>query len=578
MGLNTIRRIYDYSNQANVEALSQCKNILLSQFPYMNEQEANELLMAAGQQTSQHFKYLVLIAEGRNKQVLGVAIASHFHKGDFFYLDFIATRQHRLSGGIGGALYERLRDEAESSRAVGIFFECIPDDLKLSLNEEELKQNIARLKFYERYGARPISGTAYETYRADKSVFYLVMDTLAHKDGVTASMGKSIFRSILQSKASKKCTSEYIDGVVQSVKKSLTLRPFKYLRHKEDHPIKTLLPSDKKIGLVVNEGHLIHHVRERGYLESPVRVKSILRELNKLELFESHPPRNYSDTHLEGVHDTNYLKFLKKICTHIGHKETRYGDVFPVRNAARLPGDIELQIGYYCIDTSTPLNANAYIAARGAVNCALTAADLVIQGKHMAYALVRPPGHHAERKYFGGFCYLNSSAVAANYLSKRGKVAILDIDYHHGNGQQDIFYHRSDVFTVSIHGDPEYAYPNFTGFTDETGEGEGIGYNLNLTLPEHTSGKTYHKTLQNALQIIKDYNPAYLVIALGLDIAKGDPTGTWLLSANDFLINGKLISALKFPTVVIQEGGYQNKVLGTNARHFFQGLWNGYYS
>ncbi|HCM75288.1 MAG TPA: acetylpolyamine amidohydrolase, partial [Cytophagales bacterium] len=136
---------------------------------------------------------------------------------------------------------------------------------------------------------------------------------------------------------------------------------------------------------------------------------------------------------------------------------------------------------------------------------------------------VRPPGHHAERKYFGGFCYLNSNAVAANYLSKKGKVVILDIDYHHGNGQQNIFYKRKDVLTISIHGDPLYAYPNFTGFADERGKDEGMGFNLNIPLKKGTDGKQYRKALGMAIAEIKKFDPTFLVIALGLDTAQGDP-------------------------------------------------------
>ncbi len=578
MGLHSIRRIHDHKNQVNVTALQQGKVILLSQFPYMNEQEADELLLSIGDTPQvKDFHYLVLVAEDRNKQVLGVAIASYFHDHNFVFLDYIATRQHRISGGIGGALYQRLREEATSLSSVGIFFDCLPDEQELCPHEEERKQNRVRLKFYERFGARPLVGTAYEKPRNDQSVFHLVFDGLGLRDKLNSNVCKGIFQSILESKANKKCSQQYLDEVLSSVKGQVLLRPFRYQSQEGTHTATHTIPNDKKISLVINEGHLIHHVKERGYLESPVRVISILKELRKTAIFETTPVKHFSDQHLAHVHDKTYLKFLKNICESIGTTSTRYGDVFPIRNPARLPKDIELQIGYYCIDTSTPLNGNAYIAARAAVDCALTAADELLRGKQMAYALVRPPGHHAERKYFGGFCYLNSNAVAAHYLSRKGKVAILDIDYHHGNGQQDIFYQRSDVFTVSIHGDPEYAYPNFTGFSDEIGEGEGQGFNLNITLPKHVVGKDYHKNLGLAIQAVKHYNPDYLVIALGLDIAKGDPTGTWLLSANDFTINGQLISAMKIPTLVIQEGGYQNKVLGINARHFFQGLWDGYY-
>jgi acetoin utilization deacetylase AcuC-like enzyme/GNAT superfamily N-acetyltransferase len=228
--------------------------------------------------------------------------------------------------------------------------------------------------------------------------------------------------------------------------------------------------------------------------------------------------------------------------------------------------------GYYCIDTFTPINRNAYPAARRAVDCCLTATREILDGKRLAYALVRPPGHHAERRSFGGFCYFNNNAIAAQYLCAYGKVAILDIDYHHGNGQQDIFYRRADVLTVSIHGHPRFAYPYFSGFEEERGEGEGEGFNLNLPLPETIDADKYRRTLTRALERVQAFNPQFLVVALGLDTAKGDPTGSWPLKTRDFEINGRSVGELGLPTLVIQEGGYRNRTLGQNARNFFKGL------
>jgi acetoin utilization deacetylase AcuC-like enzyme len=222
------------------------------------------------------------------------------------------------------------------------------------------------------------------------------------------------------------------------------------------------------------------------------------------------------------------------------------------------------------------LNRNAYLAARGAVDCAVTGADAVLGERHFAYALVRPPGHHAERRAFGGFCYFNSTAVAAHHLSYYGSVAILDVDFHHGNGTHDIFYRRADVLTVSIHGDPHFAYPHFAGFADETGAGDGEGYNLNLPLPETCTVERYHKTLVRALRRVREFRPHYLVLALGLDTAKADPTGTWGLRSADFRANGELIGALDVPTLIVQEGGYRTRTLGVNARAFFEGLWAGW--
>jgi acetoin utilization deacetylase AcuC-like enzyme len=173
---------------------------------------------------------------------------------------------------------------------------------------------------------------------------------------------------------------------------------------------------------------------------------------------------------------------------------------------------------------------------------------------------------------FGGFCYFNNNAIAAHRLSALGRVAILDLDYHHGNGQQDIFYRRSDVLTVSIHGHPSFAYPYFSGYEDERGEGDGAGFNYNYPLPEARNGARYRETLAKALKKVAAFKPDFLVLALGFDTGRGDPTGSWSLTAEDFEANGRMIADLKLPTLVVQEGGYRTRTLGANARRFFTGL------
>jgi len=331
--------------------------------------------------------------------------------------------------------------------------------------------------------------------------------------------------------------------------------------------------NHRRIALVINDRHAIHHVKERGYVESPVRIRSILRELERTDLFETVPPHEFPEKYLRTVHDPSYLAYFKRICQNLEPDKSVYPYVFPIRNAARPPQELAVRAGYFCIDTFTPINRNAWLAAKRSVDCALTAANLILEGYRFAYALVRPPGHHAERKSFGGFCYFNSAALAAQLLSDVGRVAILDIDYHHGNGQQVIFYDRSDVLTVSIHGHPRFAYPYFSGFEGETGEGEGKGHNVNFPLKELLTGEEYLEVLAKALKKVVRFRPAHLVVALGLDTAKGDPTGTWSLLAKDFEQIGRAIGAIDLPTLVVQEGGYRNRVIGTNARHFFNGLW-----
>jgi acetoin utilization deacetylase AcuC-like enzyme len=278
---------------------------------------------------------------------------------------------------------------------------------------------------------------------------------------------------------------------------------------------------------------------------------------------------------IKTVHDTDFVEYLRKACAIVVQGKPVYPYVFPLRNSARPPKELSVRAGYYCIDTFTPLNMNAYLAAKRAVDCTLTAVDEILRGCRVAYALIRPPGHHAERRVFGGFCYFNNAAVAAQSLTDLGRVAILDVDYHHGNGQQDIFYARDDVLTVSIHGHPRFAYPYFSGYADEEGDGAGKGYNLNLPLPEAADGERYRAALERALRRIRGFAPTVLVVALGLDTAKGDPTGTWSLVARDFHENGRRVGALGLPTLVVQEGGYRTRTLGTNADGFLTGLLKG---
>jgi acetoin utilization deacetylase AcuC-like enzyme/GNAT superfamily N-acetyltransferase len=572
-----IRRVYDDLTPLNNRAVKQVQNIMRTQFYLLSKQEIDKLPEQLRNPFKYRFRSLLFVAEGTKGNVQGFALLLHEPVLKFCFLDFISTSRRMTGRGIGGALYERVREEALHLESIGLFFESLPDIPDLSRNPEIRKQNAKRLRFYERYGARPIMNTAYETplkLGGDNPPF-LIYDDLGQGKALRRDTAREVVRAILERKYGDVAPPGYIEKVVKSFADDpVKIREPRYLKEQTHVRVDGKVPADQRIALLINDRHAIHHVRERGYSESPVRIDAILKELDRTDLFQKFQPQHFSEKYITAVHDANFVNYLKKVCAGLESRTSVYPYVFPIRNAARPPKDLPLRAGYYCIDTFTPLNRNAYLAAKRAVDCGLTAARKILEGYRVAYALVRPPGHHAERRSFGGFCYLNSTAVAAQYLSKNGKTAILDIDHHHGNGQQNIFYQRSDVLTISIHGHPSFAYPYFSGFKDEKGIGKGKDYNVNYPLPENTDSKHFHDVLTEALKRIKHFKPKFLVVALGLDTAKGDPTGTWSLSARDFEANGRMIGSLYLPTLVLQEGGYGTRVLGVNARNFFVGLWS----
>jgi acetoin utilization deacetylase AcuC-like enzyme len=549
MSLFKIRKIGDSILPSNQETISQVISILKIHFSSVKEEKINEILEQMKDPLKYKYSTTLFVAEDGKSHVKGFGILFFMPDKNFCFLDYIAANPEKMSTGVGGAIYERIREEAHLLKSMGIFMECLPDEKLLCKEGDEIKQNKARLAFYERYGARPIVGTAYETAvnEGDDCPPYLVFDDLGKDVEISAPQLKKVVRAILERKYPTYCPESYIKMVLDSITQPMQLRPYRYDKTSADSPKK--IARKDEIALVINDKHDIHHQKEVGYIESPVRIKSILREIDKLKAFVHTEAKPFADKYITDVHSSNYFNYFKKVCDQLPAGKSIYPYVFPLRNATRPPVELSVRAGYYCIDTFTPINKNAFLAARQAVNCALTGAELLHKGYHSAYALVRPPGHHAEKTVFGGFCYFNNASIAANYLSKYGKVAILDIDYHHGNGHQQIFYDRKDVLTISIHGHPSFAYPYFTGFADEKGEGEGLGFNINYTMKEIVNGEEYLAQLNKALKQVKAYKPDYLIISLGLDPAKGDPTGTWLLSAADFKNNGAAIGKMGLPTL-----------------------------
>lgn len=570
-----IRKIHDDVSVANQQALRQVAEITRDQFPLATPAEIEKLPNQLRDPMKYKFRSLVFVAEDIRDKVKGFALFLHMPDLHFGYLEFISVAPGTSGGGLGGILYERVREEALSLGLLGVFYEVLPDEPQLLTDPELLPQNIARLRFYERYGARPILNQ--EFYRsvtdANSNLFFLVVDTLGQPAEISRAKIRKIVRAILERKYGALCSDEYVDAVLKSYQDDpIKLREPRYARRKATVGEVPRVAQFDRIAIIVNHGHEIHHVRDRGYVEAPVRVANILTELDKTGFFYTVPPRKSGDKLLKAVHDAQYVDYLRQACERVPTGKSIYPAVFPLHNPLRQPRDLDIRAGYYCMDTFTPLNKNAYLAARGAVDCAVTGAHELLGGSHFAYALVRPPGHHAERRAFGGFCYFNSSAVAAHFLSRYGKAAVLDLDFHHGNGTQDIFYDRDDVLTLSIHGHPSFAYPYFAGFADETGISAGAGFNVNYPLPEKCPFARYQRALERALRRIRAHAPAYLVLALGLDTARADPTGTWTFGAEDFRSNGRAVGRLGVPTLTVQEGGYRTRTLGHNARAFFEGL------
>jgi acetoin utilization deacetylase AcuC-like enzyme len=228
---------------------------------------------------------------------------------------------------------------------------------------------------------------------------------------------------------------------------------------------------------------------------------------------------------------------------------------------------VSARLGWWCYETTTPITEGTYDAARAAVNVALSAAAAVRDGDAAAYGLCRPPGHHAATTLYGGYCFFNNAAIAADHLASTtgSRVAVLDVDYHHGNGTQQIFYERDDVAFVSLHGDPRRAYPYHTGFAAETGAGRGSGSTTNIPLAAGTDDETYLGALDRALDAVDDFDPAIVVVSLGLDTFGGDPICDLALTTEGFHRCGAAVAALGRPLVVLQEGGYAGDALGANA-------------
>jgi len=314
--------------------------------------------------------------------------------------------------------------------------------------------------------------------------------------------------------------------------------------------------------------------------EVPDRVENILSLLRQKSWAEIIEPIQLGLDPILAVHDEGYLEFLQTAFQLWTAGENNYEHValipatFPLGRMRRIPRSILGKAGYYMMDLSAPIGAETYPAALQSAYCSLSGAEALLSRDRSSVALCRPPGHHAGKANCGGYCYLNNSWIAANWLSRQKKVAILDIDYHAGNGTQEIFYERDDVLTLSIHADPAEEYPYFSGYSDEIGNGRGEGYHLNIPVPFGTSDVGYVEALRQAITRIVSFNPGFLVVSVGMDIYKDDPLGKFKITRNGIHQIGSEIAKLRLPTLIVLEGGYDLESIGENFLAFIENFFD----
>jgi acetoin utilization deacetylase AcuC-like enzyme len=336
---------------------------------------------------------------------------------------------------------------------------------------------------------------------------------------------------------------------------------------------------------VFSPRHRLHHATELKdahiipCFEMPSRADTILARVERVGLGPVIEPDEFDPTRYSRVHSERYVRFLQNAWsewTATGSTLDALPLIWPVRDMRSdiEPDYIDGKLGFYSMDAGSAITAGTWEAACASANVALTGMSAVTENKKAAFALCRPPGHHAAAEYMGGYCFLNNAAIAAQGFLDAGarRVTVLDIDYHHGNGTQSIFYDRADVMFASLHGDPKTSYPYFSGHKDELGSGNGYGFNYNYPLPRGTGWDVYGEALKHAGEKIARYAPDALVISLGVDTFKGDPISHFLLESEDFVKMGETLAKLGLPTLFVMEGGYMVDDIGINAVNVLQGF------
>ena len=347
--------------------------------------------------------------------------------------------------------------------------------------------------------------------------------------------------------------------------------------------------------VVYSPAHLAHDIVTETVLGAVIPANEVADRAERIRAaleadggFTIEPPTEHGTDPIVAVHDPGLLRYLEEAWPAARaeslDRPNLTADTYPTfrmfegmspellasRPEPRAAGG---RAGWWGLDTANPIVAGTYGAARAAVDVALTTADLVVGGEAVAYGLCRPPGHHAARSMAGGYCFLNNAAIAAEAITTRTgePVAILDVDYHHGNGTQQIFWRRADVLYVSLHADPDRQYPFFLGHADEVGEGEGTGANLNIPLPAGTGDDAYLAALDRGLDAIANSAGTTIVVSLGFDTYGHDPIGDFALTTAVYHECGRRTAALGRRLVILQEGGYHRPTLGANARAWLRG-------
>lgn len=312
--------------------------------------------------------------------------------------------------------------------------------------------------------------------------------------------------------------------------------------------------------------------------EMPQRADMILDRVKATNLGEVIDANDYGIDPILRIHDKGFVEFMTTVWdewVEAGYGGEAFATAWPTRSMReRIPKNIEGKIGYYALAIETPITSGSFAAACSSANVALTGQKKVTAGERAVFSLCRPPGHHAAFDQYGGYCFFNNAAIAAQGFLDDGlkKVAILDVDFHHGNGTQNIFYERDDVYFASLHGSPDYEFPYYLGWDDETGKGTGEGFNINYPMMPGTTFDIWFEAMKDACKRIQGFGAEALIISLGVDTYAEDPISSFKLDSPDFITYGKYLSELDLPTLFVMEGGYAVEEIGINAVNVLQGF------